>query len=58
MFQEAVDEGSFHPPIDVDTISYATVRIAESFLFSDIITGTERHMRRAIDIIRLILREA
>ncbi|MFE2432012.1 QsdR family transcriptional regulator [Streptomyces sp. NPDC059373] len=58
IFQEAVDQGTFHPPIDVDTLSYATVRIAESFLYSDIITGTERHVRRAIEIIRLILREA
>lgn len=58
IFQEAVDRGTFRPPLDVETLSYATVRIAESFLYSDIITGTDRDVHRAVDIIRLILRES
>lgn len=54
---DAVEKGTFRPPVDLDTLSYAAVRIGESFLYSDIITGTPREVGRAVDLLRLILRE-
>jgi AcrR family transcriptional regulator len=57
MLAEAEAKGTFRPPIDLDSLSYAAVRIGESFLYSDIITGTPRDVQRAVDLLRLILRE-
>lgn len=55
--QHEVDQGTFRPPVDLDTLSYAAVRIGESFLYSDIITGTERDVAKAVEVVALMLRD-
>jgi AcrR family transcriptional regulator len=52
----AVEEGTLEPALDVDTLAYLLVRVAESFIYSDIITGTEPDVEKAIDVVRLLLR--
>lgn len=44
------------PDIDLDDLAYVIVRIGESFLYSDLITGTELDVGKAGQILRLMLR--
>jgi AcrR family transcriptional regulator len=50
-----VDAGTLEPALDVDTLAYVLVRVAESFIYSDIITGTEPDVEKAIDVVRVLL---
>ncbi|GGO84266.1 QsdR family transcriptional regulator [Wenjunlia tyrosinilytica] len=54
LLREQVDAGELDPPVDLDTLAYTTVRICESFLYSDTITGTEREVGQAVEILRLL----
>ncbi|MFF4648418.1 QsdR family transcriptional regulator [Streptomyces sp. NPDC001380] len=56
MLRAAEERGSFRPAIDLDTLAYAAVRLGEAFVCSDVITGTDRDVRRAVDVLRLLLR--
>lgn len=42
-------------PVDPHTMAYALVRVAESFLYADIIAGEEPDLDKAVEIIRLLL---
>jgi AcrR family transcriptional regulator len=50
-----VEAGALEPALDVDTLAYLLVRVAESFVYSDIITGTEPDVEKAIDVVRVLL---
>ena len=50
-----VEAGTLEPALDVDTLAYLLVRVAESFIYSDIITGTEPDVEKAIDVVRILL---
>jgi AcrR family transcriptional regulator len=50
------ETGAFDPPLDLDTLAYVIVRIVESFLFNDVITGGEPDVRGAADAIDALLR--
>jgi hypothetical protein len=52
---EQVDAGELRPALDVDTLAYLIVRVAESFLYSDIITGSEPDVDQAIEVVRVLL---
>ena len=41
--------------LDVDTLAYVLVRIAESFLWSDLITGEQLDLEKANDVARALL---
>jgi hypothetical protein len=41
-------------PADAADLAYVIVRICESFLYSDTITGTEREVGQAVEILRLL----
>src|SRR6266550_4956043 len=41
--------------LDVDTLAYVLVRIAESFLWSDLITGEQLDLAKANDVARALL---
>lgn len=56
-FRRETERGAFRPPMDLDSLCYATVRIGEAFLYSDTITGTPRDLHRAVDVLALLLRE-
>ena len=51
-----VEAGALEPALDVDTLAYLLVRVAESFIYSDIITGTEPDVEKAIDVVRVLLK--
>ena len=48
LIQEEVDAGRYEPPVDVQTLGYAIVKLAEAFLFSDAAAG----MRGDVDRLR------
>jgi AcrR family transcriptional regulator len=51
-----VEARTFEPALDVDTLAYLLVRVAESFIYSDIITGTEPDVEKAIEVVRILLK--
>jgi AcrR family transcriptional regulator len=55
LLEEQVSAGTLEPPLELDTLAYVIVRIAESFLYSDVITGTEPDVDRAMEAIRALL---
>jgi AcrR family transcriptional regulator len=55
LLEEQVSAGALKPPLELDTLAYVIVRIAESFLYSDVITGTEPDVDRAVEAIRALL---
>jgi len=52
---EQVDAGELEPALPLDDLAYLIVRIVESYLFSDVITGTEPDIGRAADAIHVLL---
>lgn len=44
MIQSEVDRGEYQPPVDADTMAYAIVRLAQSFLYADSATGVRGDM--------------
>jgi AcrR family transcriptional regulator len=50
-----VDAGRLAPPMDLDDLAYTIVRIGESFLYSDVITGGEPAPQKAAQAIRALL---
>jgi AcrR family transcriptional regulator len=55
LLEEQVQAGALEPPLDLDSLAYLIVRIVESFLFSDVITGTEPDVGKAADAIHTLL---
>jgi AcrR family transcriptional regulator len=55
LLAEQVEAGTFQAPLDLDTLAYVIVRIAESFLFGDIITGSEPDVDQACEAIEALL---
>ncbi len=48
--------GALTLPVDVHTMAYALVRIAEWFLYADAIAGERPDLEKAEEILRLVLR--
>lgn len=48
LITEEVEAGTYDPPVDPSTLGYAIVRLAESFLFNDAVSG----MRGDVDRLR------
>jgi AcrR family transcriptional regulator len=55
LLEEQVDAGAFVAPLDLDTLAFVIVRIVESFLYSDVITGGEPDVSKAADAIHALL---
>jgi AcrR family transcriptional regulator len=55
LLEEQVRAGALEPPLDLDTLAYVIVRIAESFLYSDVITGTEPDIDKGCEAIDALL---
>src|SRR2546429_405880 len=53
--REEADAGRLDPPLDVDTLAYVLVRIGESFLYSDVITGEQVDLDNAALAFRAVL---
>jgi AcrR family transcriptional regulator len=52
---ELVDAGALQPALPPDELAYIVVRITESFLYRDVITGAEADIEAAIRAIRILL---
>jgi AcrR family transcriptional regulator len=52
---EQVSAGALEPALDPEDLAYVIVRIVESYLFSDLITGTEPDVDKAIGAIYALL---
>jgi AcrR family transcriptional regulator len=55
LLAEQIDAGELDPPLDPDALAYLMVRVSESFLYSDLITGTEPDVEKADQAMRLLL---
>ena len=55
LLAEQVAAGAFTPALDLDTLAYLMIRIAESFLYSDVIAGSEPDVEKAVEAVRVLL---
>ncbi|MDL0431928.1 QsdR family transcriptional regulator [Marinobacter sp. TBZ242] len=58
ILKEQVDAGFIHPPMNLESLSYFMVRLAESCLYSDIICGREprdEELEDACTAVRILL---
>jgi AcrR family transcriptional regulator len=55
MLEEQVQAGALVPALDVDTLAYLIIRVAESFIYSDVITGSEPDVDKAVEVVRVLL---
>ena len=52
---EQIEAGALSPRLDVDTLAYTVIRVAESFLYSDVIAGSEPDVDQAVEVVRVLL---
>jgi AcrR family transcriptional regulator len=55
LLDEQIDAGALTPALDPDALAYTIVRIAESFLYSDVIAGSEPDIEQAVEVVRVLL---
>ena len=58
MIQEQVDDAGYVPPLDPPTLAYLIIRIGESFIFNDVITGSEPDLDKAMQASRVLFHAA
>jgi hypothetical protein len=56
LLAEQVEAGALEPALDIDTLAYVIIRVAESFTYSDVITGSEPDVDKAVEVVRVLLR--
>jgi AcrR family transcriptional regulator len=56
MLSEETQAGRLDLPVDLREVAYVVVRLIESYVYLDIITGEEPDARRAEPVLRLLLR--
>lgn len=55
LLHELASKGEIEPALDIDTLSYIIVRVGESFLYSDIISGRAPDIDKAVAAIRILV---
>jgi AcrR family transcriptional regulator len=55
LIDEQVESAGYVAPLDVETLAYLLVRIGESFIFNDVITGSEPDLSKAAQASRILL---
>jgi AcrR family transcriptional regulator len=55
LIEGQVEAGAYEPPLDPATLAYVLVRIGESFIFNDVITGAEPDLTKAAEASRALL---
>jgi AcrR family transcriptional regulator len=55
LLAERVDAGELMPALDLDTLAYAIIRLAESFIYSDVITGNDPDVAKVVELVRVLL---
>jgi AcrR family transcriptional regulator len=53
--REIVKEAQIKPLLDIDTLAFVIVRIAESFLYADVISGRKPEIEKAVAAIRILV---
>jgi AcrR family transcriptional regulator len=56
LLAEQVEAGKLSLPLDIDTLAYLLIRVNESFIYSDVIAGSEPDVDKAVAAVRLLLR--
>jgi hypothetical protein len=57
LLEEEVDRGNMTLPVEPAVMAYALTRIAESFLYADLITGATPDLDNASKILKLMLHQ-
>lgn len=52
---EQVEAGALEPALELDDLAYVIVRVVESYLYSDVITGSDPDIDKATDAVALLL---
>ena len=55
LIDEQVAAVGYQPPLDPETLAYVLIRIGESFIFNDVITGREPDLSKAAQASRALL---
>ena len=55
LLTEQVEAGALELAFDADTLAYLIIRVAESFIYSDVITGSEPDVDKAVEVVRVLL---
>ena len=55
LLEEQVELGALDTPADLEDLAYVIMRIGESFVYSDVITGSEPDVKKAGQMVRLLL---
>jgi hypothetical protein len=55
LLTEQVEAGALELAFDVDTLAYLIVRVSESLTYSDMITGHEPDVDKAVEVVRALL---
>jgi AcrR family transcriptional regulator len=56
LLEEEIERGALDPPMPAGDLGYLIVRIGESFLYTDVITGGEPAPEKAAQAVRALLR--
>jgi AcrR family transcriptional regulator len=56
MLATEVDAGRLEPPMDLDDLAYIIVRLGESFVYTDVISGAQPNPAKAAQAIAVLLR--
>jgi AcrR family transcriptional regulator len=57
LLEEEMRKGNLRLPVDARTMAYALVRNVETFLYADFIAGEEPDIDKAVEILKLLLRD-
>jgi AcrR family transcriptional regulator len=55
LIEEQARAAGYRPPLEPATLAYLLVRIGESFIFNDVITGTEPDLDKAVEASTVLL---
>ena len=56
LLEEELAKGNLQLPVDAHTMAFALVRMAETFLYADLIAGETPDVDKAVTLLRLMLR--
>jgi AcrR family transcriptional regulator len=55
LLRELADKGEINPALDLDTLAYIIIRVSESFLYGDAISGREPNLAAAATAVRILV---
>ena len=58
LIAEQMRDTDYVPPLEPESLAYVLIRIGESFIFNDVITGSEPDLSKAIQASRVLLHAA